>query len=155
MLTLLVGELHVETTDINNVRILMTSRWGWGSLQTGGWLEAENCRKIDSYWEVRREEVSTLFQLTACASEAHPACPGICLYFTYCPCSRNDLCITAHPASVVKFSSIKSHCKCVCKMNVFINNQIIIKLQLIFFGSWYVLGVMMKAFKKYVIWFLW
>lgn len=36
MLTLLVGELHVETTDINNVRILMTSRWA-GAL----------CRQVD------------------------------------------------------------------------------------------------------------
>lgn len=66
---------------------------GWGSSQTGGGFEAENCREIYSYWEVCCEEVSTLLPLIACPCEARLACSGTCLYFSYCLRSRNKLSI--------------------------------------------------------------
>lgn len=65
--------------------------WGWGSSQTGGQLEAENCWEVHPYREVCCEEVSPILPLVACTCEAHLACPGISLYFIYCLHSRNKI----------------------------------------------------------------
>ena len=74
------GERSITGTGINIACVLMTFHWNWGSSQTGGWLEAENCWEIDPYWEVCCEEGSSLLSLIASTREARFACPGICLY---------------------------------------------------------------------------
>ena len=43
------GERSITGTGINIACVLMTFHWNWGSSQTGGWLEAENCWEIDPY----------------------------------------------------------------------------------------------------------